>query len=119
MSCIWGLFTVARVTVVTPGSLPRLPKPAQPDRTSAKLTPIPAIPRRRRMVAVMKGFSLWGSRGITECLRKRIRFVADATLSGSMADGLGFRDGVSLSRDRLCGMEAWCKGGQRAGNRCG
>jgi hypothetical protein len=70
-----GLFTVAGVTVVTPGSVPRLPNPAQPESASVKLTSNPAIPRRRCvvavMVAVMTGLlSVGDLLKIAECLRK-------------------------------------------------
>ena len=77
---------MARVTVVTPGSVPRLPKPAQLESASVKLTPIPTIPRRRRVVVVMTGLLsvvriTWGD--WPNVCAKRIRFVADATLDRS------------------------------------
>src|SRR4051812_30528583 len=55
MSCICGLLTLANVTVVTPGSFPRLPKPAQPDTASENPSPSPSAAARRRLPRDVRG----------------------------------------------------------------
>src|ERR687889_168578 len=67
MSCICGLLTLARVTVVTPGSVPRLPKPAQLETTSGNPAASPAVASRRRVVLVaMKCLPYDDRRSISE-----------------------------------------------------
>ena len=65
MSCIWGLLTLAKVMVVTPGGLPSSPNPAQPEMARVKLSPTPASARRRCLGAVMHKALLM----VAECLR--------------------------------------------------